>query len=93
MTQEDSPLTRALPEQDMAPGTITGYHVETDLHGKTAITLTLRKGGIVPLEDLEPVVALLYLTLLQRSGPRLHAIWKPESKTLDWRTAREDAAD
>ena len=93
MTEDHASQTRALPERDMSSGTVTGYHVETDLHGKTTITLPLRKGGVVPLEDLEPHVALLYLDLLRNSGPRLHAIWKPETKTLDWRKADEDSTD
>lgn len=77
--------TRAPTPPKESPGTITGYHVETDLTGKTNITLSLRKGGTVPLKNLDPIKALLYLELLRASGPRIHAIWDPKSKMLNWR--------
>ncbi len=79
-------LTRAPPPQEEVPATVTGYHVETDLDGTTHITLELRKGGTVPLHDLDPVKALLYLELLRHSGPRIHAIWTPSKNRLQWRT-------
>ena len=78
-------FTRKPPPPDMSPKTVTGYHVETNLTGKTQITLTLRKGGTVPLVNLDPTKALLYLDLLRNSGLRTHAIFDPKSKTLDWR--------
>lgn len=77
--------TRKLPPPDMSPKSVTGYHVETNLSGQTQITLTLRKGGTVALVDLDPMNALLYLDLLRNSGPRIHAIFDPKSRTLNWR--------
>jgi hypothetical protein len=90
--KETERRTRALLPEEKVPKTVTGYHVETDLEGRTDITLTLRKGGTLSLNDLDPMRALLFLDLLRTSGPQVLAIWDPGSNRLKWRTRPSEEA-